>query len=182
MIAGSFDVEPAHRQARDLIGARAPWLPGLPCGTLTTLPTTSQPSSFHQPLGDRQSESYFNSTCKFSTMPPKTRGKRAAASPPDDSNPPDTKKAKGKGKGKGKVKAEPIEDDDAIASEPEQDPPKEEVFKEAQLASSATQVPLDEECSLTSYHVYIDATASFMMPHSIKPMLATITTSSTRFK
>ena len=87
-------------------------------------------------------------------MPPKTRGKRAAAAPPDDSDPPAAKKAKGKGKGK--VKAEPIEDDHAAVSEPEQQPPKNEIVKEAQLASRTTQVPLDEGCTLTMYRVYID--------------------------
>jgi hypothetical protein len=106
-------------------------------------------------------------TCLRAKMPPKkakARGKRAA-SPASEDEQPKAKQAKG-GKGGKKVKAEPIADEEEDKVEVEADDSKqngtkeakeEPKFTEAQVAKAGTsRVPLDEECPLHGYRVYID--------------------------
>lgn len=77
----------------------------------------------------------------------------------------DSKAAPKKGRGKSKVKAEPAEDEQVDDVEPEEEAkavPAKDV-KEAQLAKAGTsQIPLDEGCYLTSYHVYVDPNDSLI--------------------
>jgi poly [ADP-ribose] polymerase 2/3/4 len=99
-------------------------------------------------------------------MPPKkakTRSKRAASLVSEDEQP-KAKQAKG-AKGGKKVKAEPIADEEEDKGEVEVDSKQngtkkakeEPKFTEAQVAKAGTsRVPLDEECPLRGYRVYID--------------------------
>jgi len=76
------------------------------------------------------------------TKPAPKKGKAKAAAP--------------KGKGKAKVKDEPAEDEQFNSAEPAKDEKKPEI-KEAQLARAGTsQIPLDDGCYLSGYHVYVD--------------------------
>lgn len=89
--------------------------------------------------------------------PKKGRGK-AKAEPADSAEPEDKKATTKKGRGKANVKTESTkdEDDDAVES-PERKAAPTTDFKEAQVAKAGTsQIPLDEGCYLTGYHVYID--------------------------
>ena len=73
----------------------------------------------------------------------KTRGKRAAASPPPAAEPEVKKQTK---RGKKPVAAEPIIDADVN-----------DKLVDAQVAPSANlTIPVDEHCPLANYRVYID--------------------------
>jgi poly [ADP-ribose] polymerase len=100
-------------------------------------------------------------------MPPKkTRTKRAASPAPEDN---ETKKRTQPKRGKKAEAEEPIADEES-EPEPEPEPPKKKAkgkakadandepkFLEAQIAKKGTsQVPLDEGCHLSGYHVFID--------------------------
>jgi hypothetical protein len=78
----------------------------------------------------------------------------------DDSKP--TKAAPKKGRGKAKVKEEVAEDEDDKDVKETKAAPTTEV-KEAQVAKAGTsQIPLDEGCYLTNYHVYVDPNDSLI--------------------
>ena len=88
---------------------------------------------------------------------PKKGKAKAAASKADSAELEDKKPAPKKARGKAKVKEEPAEDEQVDSSEPAKDEKKPEI-KEAQLAKAGTsQIPLDDGCYLTQYHVYIDS-------------------------
>lgn len=91
---------------------------------------------------------------------PKKGKAKAAAPKTDPAEPDDQKPAPKKGRGKAKVKDEPVEDEQVDSKEPanneEKSAPPE--IKEAQLAKAGTSnIPLDEGCYLTQYHVYVDS-------------------------
>jgi poly [ADP-ribose] polymerase len=78
-----------------------------------------------------------------------------------DAAEPDEPKAK-KGRGKAKVKEEVAEDEDDKDVKETKAAPATEV-KEAQVAKAGTsQIPLDEGCYLTNYHVYVDPNDSLI--------------------
>ena len=54
------------------------------------------------------------------------------------------------------MKHEPVEDEQVNSPEPAKDEKKPEI-KEAQLAKGTSQIPLDDGCYLTQYHVYVDS-------------------------
>ena len=87
---------------------------------------------------------------------PKKGKAKAAAHKADSGELEDNKPAPKKVRGKAKVKDEPVEDEQADSTEPAKDEKKPEI-KEAQLAKAGTsQIPLDDGCYLTGYHVYVD--------------------------
>jgi hypothetical protein len=87
--------------------------------------------------------------------PKKGKGK-AAATKADPAEVEDKKPATKKAGGKAKVKEEPAEDEQADNAEPAENEKKPEI-KEAQLAKGTSQIPLDDGCHLTQYHVYVDS-------------------------
>jgi poly [ADP-ribose] polymerase len=89
--------------------------------------------------------------------PAPKKGKAKAAAPKAESAEPEDKKpAPKKARGKAKVKDEPAEDEQVDSTEPAKDEKKPEI-KEAQLAKKGTsQIPLDDGCYLTGFHVYVD--------------------------
>jgi poly [ADP-ribose] polymerase len=91
--------------------------------------------------------------------PAPKKGKAKAAAPKADSAELEDKKpAPKKARGKATVKDEPAEDEQVDSTEPAKDEKNPEMGKEAQLAKAGTtQIPLDEGCHLTQYHVYVDS-------------------------
>lgn len=81
----------------------------------------------------------------------------------DDAEP-ETKAAPKKGRGKSKVKEEPAEDDqDEVKPAKDSKAASTNEAKEAQVAKAGTsQIPLDEGCYLTTYHVYVDPNDSLI--------------------
>ena len=89
--------------------------------------------------------------------PAPKKGKAKAVAPKADSAELEDKKpAPKKARGKAKVKHEPVEDEQVNSPEPAKDEKKPEI-KEAQLAKGTSQIPLDDGCYLTQYHVYVDS-------------------------
>ncbi|KAK5119350.1 hypothetical protein LTR85_007706 [Meristemomyces frigidus] len=98
-----------------------------------------------------------------------TRGKRVAASPPPEASPAKKQQAK-----KGKAKATPKFDKSAAAPEPisekgdKDDNNDNDKVTDAQVAvTSKLQIPRDEWCPLTSYHVYIDPSSKIIYDASL---------------
>lgn len=92
-------------------------------------------------------------------MPPETRGKRAAPQAASDGSGRAKKPKKANADGKGRAKAGPIDNDgdSGVASERENEQSYKKEFKEAQVATAKTDIPIDDTCPLASYTVYIDA-------------------------
>lgn len=113
-----------------------------------------------EPVDDEEGDDVESTKAK--AAPKKGRAK-AKADVADDAEP-ETKAAPKKGRGKSKVKEEPAEEDqDDVKPAKDSKAASTTEAKEAQVAKAGTsQIPLDEGCYLTNYHVYVDPNDSLI--------------------
>jgi poly [ADP-ribose] polymerase len=119
-----------------------------------------------EPVEDENEQADVVEPAKTKAAPKKGRAKAKADAGPtkdeqtDAAEADETKPAPKKGRGKVKVKQEQADDEQVDNVKPDEKktkaaPPTE--AKEAQVAKAGTsQIPLDDGCHLTSYHVYVD--------------------------